>query len=81
MSSTRDPELDADRDRGIDPNDPPTDLEELWVAPSTNSARRYHIDESCELLNGNGVTRRVEIAASWFPPCQACVLGGGLNSG
>lgn len=72
MPATTDP-----TQHGIDPDDPPTDVDELYVASSSHSAGRYHLDPECRSLPSAPKTRRPEIAASWYEPCSWCVLGTG----
>lgn len=58
---------------GIDPDDPPDHIDELYVSKANNSGRRYHTDPDCERVKENVASRRPEIAASWYPPCRYCV--------
>lgn len=58
----------------IDPNDPPSDVTELYVC-GTSTQRRYHVDPDCNRLTGEVHSRQVEIAASWYPACRYCVTG------
>lgn len=61
-------------DRVIDPNDPPSDVDELYVG-AASTQRRYHVDPDCHRLADEAHSRRVEIAASWYPACRFCVTG------
>lgn len=56
----------------IDPNDPPSDIDELYVA-KTSTQRRYHVDPDCSRLRGEVHSRQVKIAAAWYPGCKHCV--------
>lgn len=56
----------------IDPDDPPSDVTELYVG-AASTQRRYHVDPDCHRLTGDAHSRRVEIAAEWYPPCRFCV--------
>lgn len=57
----------------IDPADPPEDVDALYVCTASSSGRRYHVDPDCERLKADVSSRRVEIAAEWYPPCSFCV--------
>ena len=57
---------------GIDPDDVPDGITELFVSPK-RATKCYHLRTDCDRLRGNYDTRRAAVAAAWYPPCRYCV--------
>lgn len=67
--------FEADYPEGLDPDNIPDGIEELYIAKARQSRRRYHLDNDCSKLKREVETRRPNIAAAWYRPCKYCVTG------